>query len=158
MALKSSFEIRLGKLDDLFQIGNVFADSVQELCKNDYDQNTIIRWIESKPPEARTESIKNKSLWVAENGGEVAGYLVSIPGEIIALFIGSSYSGLGLGLALGKLGIEIAKSDGTKGVKLESTITAAPFYKKMGFKEVSRGYYTHDQSDLKLPIINMALS
>jgi hypothetical protein len=40
-------------------------------------------------------------------------------------------------------------------VKLESTITAAPFYEKLGFKEIGRGYFSHGSSDLKIPVINM---
>lgn len=47
---------------------------------------------------------------------------------------------------------------GLRDVKLESTITAVPFYKKMGFSELGRGCYTHGPSNLKLPVINMALS
>jgi len=56
------------------------------------------------------------------------------------------------------MGVEIARKKNSCEVKLESTITAVPFYKRMGFREVGRGYYSHGESDLKLPIINMVMS
>ena len=139
----------------MYSIGEVFADSVRELCKNDYEPTTIERWVASKSPESRMEFIDKGLLWVAEIGDKIAGYLVSIPGEIVPLFVASSYAGQGVGRALYEVGVEMAKKGGTSEIKLEATITAAPFYKKLGFKEVSRGYYTHGQMDLRLPIINM---
>ena len=72
--------------------------------------------------------------------------------------MGSSYSGLGVGSALGKLGIEIACIEGISEIRVESTITAVPFYRKLGLKEVGRGYYTHGQTELEIPIVNMVLS
>jgi len=158
MSTNVEINIRLGDLDDIFQIAEVFSDSVRELCKKDYDSNTILRWIATKPPESRSEYIKNNSLWVAELNGKIVGYLISVPGEVIALFVASSYTGLGIGRALGELGIEIAKNGSVHDVKLQSTISAVQFYKKLGFNEVGRGFYTHCDSDLKLPIVNMALS
>lgn len=62
MPLKCEIKIRLGSLDDVDRIGEVFSNSVRELCKNDYKPNTISRWVLSKPPECRMEHIKNSSL------------------------------------------------------------------------------------------------
>jgi len=84
----------------MYSIGEVFADSVRELCKNDYEPTTIERWVASKSPESRMEFIDKGLLWVAEIGDKIAGYLVSIPGEIVALFVASSYAGQGVGRAL----------------------------------------------------------
>jgi len=158
MIASGHFNIRLGIYDDIYEVGEVFSDSVRELCKNDYEPNTIVHWIASISPESRAKHISNDALWIAEVDGEIAGYLISIPGEVVALFVGSSFSGLGIGIALLKLGIEMARKNGAAEIKLESTITAVQFYKKIGFKEVSRGYYTYEQTGLKLPIINMVLS
>ena len=152
------YKIRLGVLNDIYKIQEVFSDSVRELCKNDYQADTINRWVASKSPESRIDHINNQALWVAEIDDELAGYLITIPSEVIALFVGSSYSRLGIGSALVKLGIELACIEGISDIKLESTITAVPFYRKLGFKEVGRGYFTHGQSELEIPIVNMVLS
>lgn len=117
----------MGSLDHVDKVGEVFSHSVRKLCKNDYKPNTISRWRISKPPECRVEYIKNSSLWIAKVGNEIAGYLISVPGEIIALFVHSSYTGLGVGKSLAKKGV-------TGKIKLEFSITVAPFYNKLGFK------------------------
>ena len=99
-------------------IADVYADSVRELCKADYELEVIAYWVVSTPPESRLRVIDSGSLWVAEVGGVIAGYLVSVPGELVALFISSSYAGLGMGKALAQLGIEIAEGDFLGEVKL----------------------------------------
>lgn len=156
--MNQKFQIRLGTPDDIYRIAAVYADSVRELCKNDYEPEIIAHWEISTPAESRLKAIENGSLWVAEVDGNIGGYLVSVPGELVALFVSSSHAGLGLGRALGELGIKVAKENQSGEVKLESTITAAPFYKKLGFKEIERGYFSHGRSDLKIPVINMVLS
>ena len=158
MITEGELKIRLGNPDDILSIAGVFSDSVRNLCKIDYKPSTIEHWIASKPPESRLDFINNNALWVAEFDGKMAGYLISLPGEIMALFVSSTHSGLGIRSALVKIGIDIAQSSGRCDVKLQVTLTAVPFYKKLGFREVSRGYYTHGESDLKLPIVNMILS
>ena len=70
MIMSDDFKIRLGKLDDIYRIGEVFFDSVRGLCKNDYEPNTIARWVALKLPESRAEYINNNALWVAEVDGE----------------------------------------------------------------------------------------
>ena len=152
------FEIRLAVPDDIYAIADVYADSIRELCKHDYEPEVIALWEVSTAPESRLIAIENGSLWVAEVNGNIGGYLVAVPGELVALFVASSYAGLGMGKALGQLGIEISKQDNSGVVILESTITAAPFYKKLGFEEVSRGFFSHGSSDIKIPVINMALT
>jgi len=71
------------------------------------------------------------------------------------LFIAPKYSGIGLGARLGKLGIKLAQQNNSSPVILESTINAAPFYEKLGFKEVSRGSFSHGSSSINIPVINM---
>jgi len=88
----------------------------------------------------------------------MAGYLVAVHGEVMELFIAPKYSGIGLGARLGKLGIKLAQKNNSSPVILESTINAAPFYEKLGFKEVSRGSFSHGSSSINIPVINMVLS
>ena len=156
--MKDVYNIRIGKTDDILKIAEIFVDSVSNLCKEDYSPDVIAQWITSISPESRLKHIENKSLWVAEVNGKIRGYLVSVPGEILSLFVGSSSAGLGIGTALFRVGIEIAKKDWSAELKLESTITAAPFYRKLGFREVNRGFYTHGISDLNIAIINMVFN
>ncbi len=155
--MKEIFSIRQGKIEDIDQIGDIYAASIRELCSKDYPQETIDYWAESTPAESRLEDIEAGSLWVAELAGKVTGYVVSVPGELMELFIGPQFSGLGLGARLGKLGIKLAQKNHSSPVLLESTINAATFYEKLGFKEVSRGVFSHGSSRTEIPVINMVL-
>jgi len=147
--------IRLGTPDDIHQIANTYSASIRQLCSTDYPVDTIDHWARSTPAESRLADIEAGSLWVAEVEGKMAGYLVAVPGEFMELFIAPEYSGIGLGVKLGELGIKLAQQNHTSSVILESTINAAPFYEKLGFKEVSRGSFSHGSSSINISVINM---
>jgi len=147
--------IRPGTPEDIHQIANIYSESIRQLCSKDYPADTIDHWARSTPAESRLEDIEAGLLWVAEVNENMAGYLVTVPGEVLELFIAPKYSGIGLGARLGKLGIKLAQKNNSSAVILESTINAAPFYEKLGFKEVSRGSFSHGASGIHIPVINM---
>ena len=81
--------------------------------------------------------------------------MVSVPGEIVALFVSPDYAGQGVGRRLADLALEIASDIDSGEIVLESTLTAMPFYQKLGFTEVSRGFFTHGQKNMGISIVNM---
>lgn len=129
----SSTVVRQGTADNIFEISDIYKDSVRELCKGEYTTEVISLWENAVPPEARLPSIENGSLWVVVVNGCIGGYPVAVPGE---------------------LGLNLAKKDRSV-VILESTLTAVPFYEKLGFTEVDRGFFTHGVSDIEIPVINI---
>ncbi len=149
--------IRLGTPEDIHKIANIYSASIRQLCCKKYPQDTINHWARSTPAESRLADIKAGSLLVAEVNGIMAGYLVAVPGELMELFIAPKYSGIGLGTRLGELGIKLAQQNNLSPVLLESTINAAPFYEKLGFKEVNRGSFSHGKPSINIPVINMEL-
>ena len=149
--------IRLGQSTDIDEIADIYQDSIGTLCKQDYTVEVITLWQSSTPKEARLKLIEAGSLYVADYNGRIGGYLVAVPGEIIALFVGSAYAGLGMGKKLALHGIEIAQQTPSGKITLESTLTAAGFYQKLGFKTVGRGYFSHGTSELKIPVVNMVM-
>lgn len=155
--MQEKFKIRRGTVEDIDNIARVYAESVRVLCQYDYDAKIIAHWQVSTPAKSRLKVINDGSLWMAQIENNIIGYLVAIPGEIIALFIDPDYARLGIGKALGQFGIKLALKNGCSQVILESTLTAAPFYEKLGFIEVGRGYSSHGASNLKIPVINMVL-
>ncbi len=103
--------IRLGTPGDIHKIAKIYAASIRQLCSKDYPVDTINHWAHSTPAESRLEGIEAGSLWVAEVNGNMAGYLVTVPGELMELFIAPEYSGMGLGARLGELGIKLAQQN-----------------------------------------------
>jgi hypothetical protein len=79
------FKVRQGKPEDVFEISDIYKDSVRELCKGEYSAKVISLWENSTPPEARLKLIEDGSLWVAGINGNIGGYLVSIQEELVAL-------------------------------------------------------------------------
>ncbi len=139
---------------DISVLDKIFRSSITGLCANDYPSSIIEPWANSVKAESRLKAIAEGKVWIGLHEGNAAGYLVAIPGEIVALFISEEYAGRGVGKRLANLGLELA--GGTKQeVVVESTITAAPFYEGLGFSEISRGYFSHGDHGLEIPIVNM---
>ena len=148
-------EIRKATIDDLDELDIIYRRSIAELCAQDYDAEVIRVWKNSVPVEARIPSIEKGILWVGILGGSVAGYMVSVPGEIVALFVSPDCGGKGVGRKLAELALEIASNTESGEIVLESTLTAVPFYQKFRFTEVSRGFFSHGQSDIEIAVVNM---
>jgi len=156
MSNKIHLKIRIAVPQDINNIAHVFSRSVRVLCNKEYDKEIIEKWVLSKPPESRIEFVNRQSLWVAQVDDKIVGYTIAVKGEIIALFVLPSHVNKGIGKTLLKHAIGIASQNNLE-VKLESTITAKSFYEKLGFKEISLGYYTHGGLDISIPIVNMQL-
>jgi len=148
-------EIRQATIDDLDELDTIYRRSIVELCAQDYNAEVIRVWRDSVPVEARIPSIEQGILWVAILGGNVAGYMVSVPGEIVALFVSPDCAGKGVGSKLAELALEIALNTESGEIILESTLTAVPFYQKFRFTELSRGFFSHGQSDIEIAVVNM---
>jgi putative acetyltransferase len=151
-------QIRKATVADLDDLDIIYRRSIAELCAQDYDAEVIDAWKDSVPVEARVPSIEKGALWVAVLGETIAGYMVAVPGEIIALFISPDFSGKGVGRRLAELALELASRNEPDEIVLESTLTALPFYQKLGFKETSRGYFTHGEANIEIAIVNMVRS
>lgn len=145
-------------MDDLVELDTIYRRSISELCVKDYDAGVVDQWKESVPIEARIPSIEKGIMWVATFGENIAGYMVSVPGEIIAMFVSPDYAGQGVGRKLADLAVDIASNTDAGQIVLESTLTALPFYKKLGFIETSRGFFTHGQADIEIAVVNMVRS
>lgn len=142
----------------LTPISIVYQQSIAQLCAADYDSQVIELWRRSKPADSRQTFIDNEQMWVALDGDHVTGFVVSLPGEILALFISPDYARLGIGGRLLKKGIELATRNGETTIKIESTLTAKEFCQRFGFSVDGEGTYSHGQSGLVIPVIYMSIS
>ena len=154
--LETAMKVRKATIEDLVELDTIYRRSIAELCAPDYDAEVIQAWKDSVSPEARIPSIEQGILWVAILGGSIAGYMVAVPGEIVALFVSPDCAGKGVGRKLAELALEIASNTESGEIVLESTLTAVPFYQKFGFSERSRGFFSHGHSDIEIAVVNMA--
>ncbi|WP_101756718.1 GNAT family N-acetyltransferase [Oceanicoccus sp. KOV_DT_Chl] len=156
------FNIRPGVETDLDALAEIFQQSIQQLCRHDYDAGVIELWSNSVPASARLKAIVAGSLWVAEIESvelepKVCAYMVAQPGELVALFVHPSVAGTGIGQALGELAIRLAAVGADNGISVEATLNAVNFYEKLGFVRVSCGFFTGGNNNVEIPVVNMHL-
>ncbi len=118
--------------------------SIREVCIKDHGDDEIKGW-GFRPLESRwITAIRNEFVRVIESDGHIrgVGYLKIVKKESIepyaylhALYLTPEVLGLGLGKKLADILIEEARRLKMKYIKLDSTITAYDFYKKLGFED-----------------------
>ena len=89
------------------------------------DDNTNYEWMDELP---------TLYSYVAEINGQFVGFgAMRSDGEIHVVFVNSEYQRQGIGKALLKLMVQIAKGLGLSRLYLEAGINAVPFYAAFGF-------------------------
>jgi GNAT superfamily N-acetyltransferase len=126
---------------------------VHETAKNDYSQAILNVW--SRPVDAeritahRTKLQTNESVLsfvAADNSGRVLGFGELVPPETLgAIYVAAPAGRRGVASALFKTLEAKARELGMTVLRMESSLTAAPFYVSHGFRELKRG--THRLAD-----------
>ena len=133
-------ELKLSTIENINEVVTLLKRSILEICGPDYgNDSTILNdWIENKTEENLIKWIESKETYsitaLVEN--TIVGFgLSNITGEILLLYILPEYNRKGIGKSI-YLYIEalLLKNSVTK-VIAYSTITAKPFYLKMGFSQ-----------------------
>jgi GNAT superfamily N-acetyltransferase len=150
------FTIRKASLSDTVKIKNLHVASIQEVCAADYSSEQIEAWSSKKNAAGyrRAMTVGGESMFVAEIGNRVAGFVSIRHDELHALYIHPKYIKKGIGLALLTYGEKQLKKSGIKQARLGSTITAEKFYLNHGWK-TSDGPTSVSIGDITIPCISM---
>lgn len=81
------------------------------------------------------QMIQSQYVFVAEEDGKIVGVLRGRIGRLGSLFVAKSHHGQGIGQALVKRFEEEIRSQGGGVIRVASSLYAAPFYLKMGYKK-----------------------
>ncbi len=130
------------------ELFGVFTSAIREVCSKDYSPKQIGAWLPSEYNaekwKARLQDIKP---YIAKHGGIIAGYAdIQKGGYIDHFFVSAKYQSKGVGRALMKALLENSNSDR---VYSHVSITARPFFEKMGFSVVREN--TVDMRGVELP-------
>ena len=131
--------IRSALLDDALAIHNLHTRSVRGLCTRDYPKEVIEGWLSGRSPDGY-KGIAKKEMYVFEESGAIRGFSHVVPTCIVALFVDPDHTRQGVGRALFEHALALIRASGTVPVTFEATITALPFYLKMGCTEVRRSF------------------
>lgn len=131
-------EIRLFEAQDAEQIAQLFHKTVREINVHDYSSNQVRAWA---PDDIYfrnwVEVCSNRFTYVADDGGVIVGFGELEPnGHIDCFYCHKNYQRCGVGR-------QIYEAIESKAVELsvsrlfaEASITAKPFFQRMGFSVV----------------------
>lgn len=128
---------KLGE-DDAAIVARIFFHAVHEGTKDHYTTEQRLAWGGDAPdPEGWRNRIRGMTGFVAEAGGEPAGFMtIDADGLIDLAFVAPDFAGLGLGYALYKAVEQAARELRAPGLHTEASLRARPFFERQGFHVV----------------------
>ncbi len=156
--------IRRARVEDAAGICAAHLASIRGVCARDYTPEQIEAWCEGKTPGLYLPRMRESIWYVAEDESGIGGFGdvdAGGPGrmaEIRGLYLAPAFVGRGVGAELVRRMLDDARAAGAVRVFVKATLTAEPFYKRMGFVEMERT--THrTRSGVEIPSVamNMAL-
>lgn len=151
--MTTAFRIRPSTPDDAEGILLAYHSAVHVTAAKDYEPAVLAAW--SSPVDAqriakrRTKMETDKSIvsFVAvDDGGQVLGLGELVPPETLgAIYVAATAGRRGVASALYTTLEAKARELGMKVLRMDSSLTAVPFYVKQGFRELEKG--THQMGD-----------
>ncbi len=131
--------IRRATLEDAAAVCAVVRRSIAECCAEDHlnDAALIDMWLKNK-------TVTNTQAWlenphacsvVAEVDGSVVGFGMSQAGEVLLCYLVPEARFKGIGKSMLQALEAHALETGVLTLRLESTLTALPFYERNGFRQ-----------------------
>ncbi len=138
------YKIRKTKIDDMNSVEDAHRRSIIEVCSKDYTADQIAKYSAVKySPEVWENSVNNHFHVVVEVKGKIEGMcharlLEDGVGEIVGLYFSRVILGKGIGREVIEMAFEYLDQFDIKKIRLTGTVTAKPFYEKMGFIEIEK--------------------
>ncbi|WP_454440934.1 GNAT family N-acetyltransferase [Vibrio bathopelagicus] len=129
-------KIRNYQASDAKALWEIYFHTVRNINIRDYSQEQVEAWAPSDfEPELWKKCLRRIQPFVAELDGCVVGYTDLQPSGLVDhFFCHHEYQGRGVGRALMEHVFTIGQIRGVSRYFSEVSITARPFYERMGFK------------------------
>jgi putative acetyltransferase len=130
---------------DLMHLRELFAQSIEELTQDDYDEDQRLAWISTvEDAQAFGKRLAGMLTLVVHIEGEYAGFAsLKDNSHIDMLFVHPYFVGQGIGSTLVDALERIAAARGTKAITVDASETAEPFF-------VERGYVAFRRNSMPL--------
>ncbi|NJR64455.1 MAG: GNAT family N-acetyltransferase [Leptolyngbyaceae cyanobacterium CRU_2_3] len=128
-------EIRLFNVQDAEQVAQLFHDTVREVNIRDYSSNQVRAWAPDNIHFRNWEKVCfNGFTYVADDGGVIAGFgELESHGHIGCFYCHKNYQRCGVGNQIYQAIEAKAIELGVSRLFTESSITAKPFFQRLGF-------------------------
>jgi putative acetyltransferase len=132
--------IRRVRRTDIPQIARIYYETVHRVNARDYGPEQIRAWAPRVYPDAFwLRRFRRYRVLVAEDGGAVVGFVeLGRAGEIDCFYVHHAQQHRGIGAALMARVQREARSRGNTRLLADVSITAEPFFRRMGFRIVRR--------------------
>ena len=151
----ASVELRPARPEDAARLHELHTASVRTLCAPHYPPEVIDGWLSDRQPQGYLPPIKRGVLFVAERDDAIIGFGEASAGTVVAVYVDPQAAGHGVGSALLKHALQVARREHDGAVSVESTLNARGFYARHGFREI--GGSTVRRGAVEVSIIRMEL-
>jgi len=128
--------IRIATSVDIQALSALMIESIRETNFNDYSPEDLELTYQNFTPAKVEEKMQVRDMFVYEEEKRVVG-TISLEGDILhSLFVKPSLQGKGIGHQLVDHIENLAKMMGYNKIYLSSSITAKPFYERLGYAVV----------------------
>lgn len=135
MSARPSHPLRPYIPADLMPLRELFAQSIEELTQDDYDEDQRLAWVSAaEDAQAFGKRLAMMLTLVVQIEGEYAGFAsLKDNSHIDMLFVHPYFVGQGVGTTLADALERIAAARGTKAVTVDASETAEPFFEERGY-------------------------
>ncbi len=134
---------------------DLFAQSIEELTAEDYDEDQRLAWASTAADgEAFAKRLGSMTTLVIQVNGEYAGFAALRGNDTFdMLYVHPYFAGQGIGNALADAVERLAQGRGATEITVEASDTAEPFFEARGYEATQRNMVPRD--DLWLPNTTM---
>lgn len=125
---------------DTIGLRELFAQSIEELTQEDYDEEQRLAWISAaEDAQAFAKRLASMVTLVIQIEGEYAGFASLKDNKVLdLLFVHPYHAGEGVGTALCDALERIAAARGGTEISVDASETAAPFFEDRGYVAIRR--------------------
>ena len=137
MSTLSGVTLRPATADDALAISTVALSAIRTTNARDYAPEAIDEICSNFTVRAVLERMQSRDVFVALSGGRIVGTISLGSDKLHSLFVDPNSQGQDIGRILVSLLEAHARAKGLTRLWLSSSITARPFYKKLGYSEIN---------------------
>jgi putative acetyltransferase len=128
--------VREYRPSDLSAVVTLFQRTVREVNARDYSPFQISAWAPDPPDlDAWSKRLSSGAVFVAERHGDIVGFIrIEANGNLDLLYVAAEFQRQGVAKALFDQVLSWASSRGIKRFVSEVSVTAKPFFERVGFR------------------------
>jgi putative acetyltransferase len=144
--MSTAYPLRPFLAADTMALRDLFAQSIEELTAEDYDEDQRVAWAATAADaEAFAARLGAMVTLVVQVDGAYAGFASLKDNTIFdMLYVHPHYAGQGIGTALADAVERLAQARGAKEITVEASDTAEPFFEDRGYQATQRNMVPRD--------------